>query len=90
LSLADGRRKRLLERATFGRFVTDWDGTGYLSFVRNGTLFAAAFDPVRLELRSRSIPVFEQVACDNGGAAQLDGSRTGAIVTRRHAKVNVA
>ena len=90
LSLADGRHKRLLNDATFGRFVADSEGTGYLTFVRSGTLFAAAFDPVRLELVSPHFPVFERVAYDSGGAAQMDASRTGTVVARRQMKFNVA
>jgi serine/threonine-protein kinase len=90
LTLADGKRKRLVERATFGRFVADADGGGYLTFVRSGALFVAAFDPVRLELLSSPIPVLEQVASDNSGAAQIDGSRNGVVVVRRKVAVNVA
>jgi serine/threonine-protein kinase len=90
LSLTDGRRKRLLDGAAFGRFVADSEGTGYLTFVRSGTLFAAAFDPVRLELLSPPFPVFERVAYDSAGAAQMDASRTGTVIARRQTKFNVA
>jgi|SoiMethySBSTD1v2_1073268.scaffolds.fasta_scaffold04345_11 eukaryotic-like serine/threonine-protein kinase len=89
-SLVDGRRKRLLDGATFGRFVADSEGTGYLTFVRSGTLFAAAFDPVRLELLGPSFAVFEGVAYDNSGAAQMDASRTGSVIARRQPKFHVA
>jgi serine/threonine-protein kinase len=90
LALADSRRIVLQEGGTFGRFVTDADGGGYLTFVRSGTLFAAPFDPVRLELLGSPIPVLEHVSTDNGGAAQVDGSRTGTVVTRREAVFNLA
>jgi serine/threonine-protein kinase len=89
-SLATGRRKRLLDNATFGRFVFDSEGTGYLTFVRSGTLFAAAFDPVRLELLGTPFAVFEGVAHDNTGAAQMDASRAGSVIARRQMKVHVA
>jgi serine/threonine-protein kinase len=89
VSLDDGRRRRLQDRATFGRFVVDSDGTGFITFVRAGTLFAAAFDPIRLELRSAPFPVLEQVAPDISGGAQVDGSRTGAVLTRVQPRVSI-
>ena len=89
-SLVDGRRKRLLDGATFGRFVADSEGSGYLTFVRSGTLFAVAFDPVRLDLLGPPFAVFEGVAHDNSGAAQMDASRTGSIIARRQPKFHVA
>ena len=36
--------------------------SGHLLFVRQGTLFAQHFDPVRLELTGNPFPVAEQVA----------------------------
>ncbi len=90
LSLADGRRKKLVDGATFGRFVADSEGTGYLTFVRSGTLFAAAFDPVRLELQGPPFAVFEGVAYDDVGAAQMDASRAGTLIVRRQMKFHVA
>ena len=90
LELATGRRKRLLDGATFGRFVADSEGAGYLTFVRSGTLFAAAFDPVRLEIMGPPFAVFDGVAYDNTGAAQMDASRTGSVIARRQMKFHVA
>jgi serine/threonine-protein kinase len=89
-SLATGRRKRLVDGATFGRFVADPDGTGYLTFVRNGTLFAAPFDPVRLELLGTPLAVFEGVAYDNTGAVQLAVSGNGSIIVRRQTRFHIA
>ena len=91
LSLADGGRKTLLENASFGRFVQAGDGTGYLVFRRGASMFAAAFDPDRLELRGAPFPVLEQVASsDMYGFASFDASRTGTWVYRvqDHATVN--
>jgi serine/threonine-protein kinase len=90
LSLADGRRKLLQDGATFGRFVADANGNGYLTFVRNSVLFAAAFDPVRLELRGEPFPVLDDVAYDNTGAAHVDVSRTGTIVARTQTLLRLA
>ena len=50
--------------------------------------FAAAFDPVRLELLGPPFAVFEGVADDNR-AAQMDASRTG-VIARRQPKFHVA
>ena len=52
--------------------------------------FAAAFDPVRLELLGPPFAVFEGVAYDNSRAAQMDASRTGSIIARRQPKFHVA
>lgn len=82
LSLVDGRRKLLQDRATFGRFVTDAHGNGYLTFMRGSTMFAAKFDPARLELRGQPFSVLDDVAYDNTGAAHVDLSRNGTIVAR--------
>jgi DNA-binding winged helix-turn-helix (wHTH) protein len=90
LSLADGRRKLLQDRATFGRFVADANGSGYLTFVRSGVLFAAAFDPVRLELTGEPFSVLDNVAFDNTGAAHVDLSRTGTIVARTRTRFRLA
>ena len=83
LSLADGRRKTLLENASFGRFIQAAEGTGYLVFRRGTSMFAAAFDPDRLEVRGAPFPILEQVASsDMFGFASFDASRTGTWVYR--------
>jgi serine/threonine-protein kinase len=90
LSLADGRRKLLQDQATFGRFVADANGNGYLTFMRGSTLFAATFDPRRLELTGEPFPVLDDVAYDNTGAAHVDLSRTGTIVARTQTRMRLA
>jgi DNA-binding winged helix-turn-helix (wHTH) protein len=90
LSLVDGQRKLLQDRATFGRFVADASGNGYLTFMRGSTLLAAAFDPVRLELRGQPFPVLDDVAYDNTGAADVDLSRNGTIVARTQTRLRLA
>jgi serine/threonine-protein kinase len=47
-TLATGTRKVLLSDAADARYLP----SGHLVFLRRGTLFAVAFDPERLELRS--------------------------------------
>jgi DNA-binding winged helix-turn-helix (wHTH) protein len=90
LSLADGRRKLLQDRATFGRFVADSNGNSYLTFMRSNTLLAAPLDPVRLELTGQPFPVLDDVAYDNTGAAHMDVSRTGTIVARTQTRFRLA
>jgi eukaryotic-like serine/threonine-protein kinase len=46
-------------------------GNGYLLFVREGTLLAQPFDPVRLELSGDAVPVAEQVAAGSGHHSRL-------------------
>jgi len=90
LTLADGRRKLLQDRATFGRFVSDANGNGYLTFMRGSTLMAAAFDPARLELRGPPFPVLDNVAYDNTGSAHVDLSRNGTIIARTQTRLRLA
>jgi eukaryotic-like serine/threonine-protein kinase len=42
-------------------------GTGYLLFIREGTLMAQPFDNHRLELKGQATPVAEQVGDNSGG-----------------------
>jgi Protein kinase domain len=69
----------LIQRAAyFGRYVA----SGHLLFVHEGTIFAAPFDPARLEVTGPSVPVLEGVASGPGGvgrngAAQIAISETG-------------
>ena len=55
--------------------------SGQLLFVRRGTLYAQAFDPVRLALGGSSLPLAERVAVQSSSAA-LSASGTGPIVYR--------
>jgi eukaryotic-like serine/threonine-protein kinase len=70
--------------------VGDAGGTGHLTFFRDGKMWAAPFDPARLELLGSPVPVLEDVAYDDvGGSAAVDASRTGTLVYRRPSKVRV-
>jgi Tol biopolymer transport system component len=59
-------------------------GSGYLLFVRQGTLFAQPFNPDRLELTGVPIAVAEQVAFSGGrrGVAALSAASSGTIAYR--------
>jgi serine/threonine-protein kinase len=83
LSLADGRRKTLVEGGTFGMFIARSPAQGYLIFVRSGTVHAVAFDPIRLALLGQPFPVLENIAYDHDfGSASIDASATGSLVYR--------
>jgi serine/threonine-protein kinase len=75
----DGTRKRVLVEGGAGpRFLP----TGHLLFVRETTLFAVPFDPVRLELEGDPLPVVEGLKVMVYGSyrqPQLDVSPLGAL-----------
>ena len=90
LSLVDGARTVLVDRAYFGRFLAGPDGSGYLTFFRDGRMWAAPFDPSRPVLRGPPFQVLEDVSSDNLiGTAQVDVSRTGVLVYRRESKLRL-
>ena len=60
--------------------------TGHLLFPRQGTLFAQAFDPVRLALTGNPFRVAEHVASELGA---LSASATGTLVFRTGSAVDV-
>jgi hypothetical protein len=83
LSLEDGTRTPVVQGGTFGRYVAD----GYLTYVNQGTLFAAPFDHNRIAPASATpIPVLSDVSYSSTfGFAQFDVSNTGTFVFRRSA-----
>ena len=77
LAELDGSKpRRLLDADAAAVYVP----SGYLLFVRQRTLFAQAFDPVRLELTGNPFRVAAQVA--SGWAPALSVSATGTVVYR--------
>jgi Tol biopolymer transport system component len=73
---------------TASRRLFDSDGpavyasSGHLLFVRQSTLFAQSFDPVRLELSGTPHSVAEHVAVSGWGMAALSASAAGPISYR--------
>src|SRR5262249_24603311 len=57
-ALPTGERKIVQRGGYFGRYVS----SGHLVYVHEGTLFAAPFDPGRLEMTGPAVPVLEDVA----------------------------
>jgi Tol biopolymer transport system component len=82
LDLATGEQRNLLGNATDARYNAE---TGRLFFIRQGTLMAAGFDPVRLKLEGQPVVVLEDVMQAFGmpnanwetGTAQVALSRSG-------------
>ena len=58
VELGSAQSRRLLDADPGAMYVS----SGHLLFLRQGTLFAQNFDPVRLELTGNPFPVAEQVA----------------------------
>lgn len=78
-----GERKRLVDRGYWPRYVPASPGTGYLTYIVGNTLFAAGFDPDRLELTGAPVPVLDDVAANAdyfAGGGQLAVSRNGSLV----------
>ena len=82
LSLSDRSTRVLVRNGTFGRYLEG----GYLTYVNQGTLFAAQFSPDRMTVDGPSTPVLDDVAYSSiFGFAEMDASRTGTLVYRRSA-----
>ena len=76
-----GTTKILVQGGYFGRYLPVGQSFGYVVYIREGTLFAAPFDPVRLELRGAALPLLEDVASSSGlGIGRLRSSATGTFV----------
>lgn len=81
VTLATGERKVLQRNASFGRYVPTGKKAGHLTWVYQGTVFAAPLDPHRLELTGPARPVLEEVTfADPNGGAQLDFAADGTLL----------
>jgi serine/threonine-protein kinase len=75
-TLPDGPRKVLVRGAYFGRYLP----SGHLVYVHSGTLFAAPFDPDRLELTGPAVPALEGALVNPPvGAAEIAISGEGTV-----------
>jgi serine/threonine-protein kinase len=80
LSLKTGVSKTVVRDGYFGRYVRSEGASGYLLFLMEGTLFAVAFDPTRLETQGAPYPVVDAVARNSGsGVGFFDVSQTGML-----------
>ena len=79
----DHRRKTLYHGGTFGRYLEASGGKGYLTYVNRGTLFAIAFDPLKLETSGAPVPVLQHVSYSpQFGSAKLSFTSNGTLVYR--------
>jgi serine/threonine-protein kinase len=75
--LPDGPRTIIQRDAYYGRYLR----SGHLTYMHQGTLFAAPFDVERLELTGPPVPVVESIATTpNNGGAQYAFSDNGTLV----------
>jgi serine/threonine-protein kinase len=75
LLLATGQITELLD-GTSPRYAS----SGHLLFLRDGVIWAVAFDPERLVTTGTAAPVLEGLATAGGTSAQLDISEDGTLV----------
>ncbi len=76
LSYETGEIHTLIEGASDGRYLS----SGHLVFVRGRSLYAAPFDPVRLEVTGDARPVVEGVYVGFHGMAGYTVSRDGSLL----------
>ena len=75
-SLETGRATTLVREGSSSRYVPSRGPTGYLVYLRRGTLYAAALNPAESRLRGPEVPVVEDVE------APFDVSPDGALYYR--------
>ncbi len=75
IDVSSGERKILHHGGSYARYA----GTGHLLFINDGTLFALAFDPERLETSGAPMPVLQGVATSNLDAGHLGLSSDGML-----------
>jgi len=76
LSLETRKHRVLLEGGSFARYIP----TGHLAYVREGALWAAAFDLERLEVTGEPVPILEGVGTrPTFGTAHFALSRDGTL-----------
>jgi serine/threonine-protein kinase len=76
LSLKTGQRKTVQRGGFFGRYLP----SGYLVYVRGGSLYGVPFDIDGLEAKGPPATLLEDVAASSYGGGQLDFSRNGTLV----------
>jgi serine/threonine-protein kinase len=84
LSLADRKRKVVVEAGSSPRYVADTKNSGYLLYTADTTMFAVAFDLDRLEKRGAPVAVLTDVGVRPLEQMQFEVSRSGALIYRKH------
>ncbi len=76
LDLASGQYRVLVTGASSPRYATP----GYLLYTAGGPLYAAGFDPERLELTSTPVPIVDEVVTKANGTANFNISPEGTLL----------
>ena len=76
LDLASGQYRVLVTGASSPRYAPP----GYLLYTSGGPLYAAGFDPERLELTSAPVPVVDEVVTKGNGTANFNISPEGTLL----------
>jgi serine/threonine-protein kinase len=77
ISLSTGQRKIVQRRGFFPRYLA----SGHLAYMRQGTLYAAPFDPNRLAVTGAAQPVLEDIRLVGlAASASFDCSQTGTCI----------
>jgi Tol biopolymer transport system component/predicted Ser/Thr protein kinase len=82
LQFSTGQTKALLPNGYEPLYLPTSRDTGHLVYLQDGTLFAVAFDPRRLEIRGTPVPLLQDVSTgfDQGeGAAQITFTGNGTL-----------
>jgi predicted Ser/Thr protein kinase len=82
LQFSTGQTKALIPNGYEPLYLPTSRDTGHLVYLQDGTLFAVAFDPRRLEIRGTPVPLLQDVSpgFDLGeGAAQITSSGNGTL-----------
>jgi serine/threonine-protein kinase len=79
VSLDNPHRKVLVRGGAAGRYMP----SGHLVYGNRGTLFAILFDPDRLEVHGKAVPVLDGVAYNRIGVPEFDVSDGGTLIYRR-------
>jgi WD40 repeat protein len=84
LTMADHRRKTLVQGGQSPHYLPVSDYDGYLLYTNKATLFAVPFDMDKLETRGTPVPILNDVAYHPGsGTGQFALSASGTLVYRR-------
>jgi serine/threonine protein kinase len=98
VSLKTGQRKSLLRGGYYGRYLPQSRTSGYLLYVRSGTmlsgtLYGAPMDLEKLALTGPEVPLLEDVANNPGsGSSKFDVSPSGTLIylSRKSAVYSIA
>jgi serine/threonine-protein kinase len=81
LSFRTHERKTVVHGGVMGRYVAASNRSGFLVYLRQNTLLAAAFDPGKLVVQGTAQPVLDDVsAITSTSPGDFDFSRTGTLV----------